>query len=109
MVREPSHFAPLKAWPRSHCILFNIRRKHRRLANNWLIPRAVSTYAPIMERKSRALIKDMLDEGQQGLLPVSPQVRDIRYLTLSIMLTQPVSCQLLCIQRHGRNHLRHPL
>ncbi|OJJ06278.1 hypothetical protein ASPVEDRAFT_55955 [Aspergillus versicolor CBS 583.65] len=48
-------------------------RKHRRLANNWLIPRAVSTYAPMMERKSRALIKDMLDEGQQGLVPVSPQ------------------------------------
>ncbi|OJJ56443.1 hypothetical protein ASPSYDRAFT_80312 [Aspergillus sydowii CBS 593.65] len=48
-------------------------RKHRRFANNWLTPRAVSTYAPMMERKSRALIKDMLDESQRGLVPVSPQ------------------------------------
>jgi len=49
------------------------RRKHRRLASNWLTPRAVSTYVPMMERKSRALIKGMLDESQQGLIPVSPR------------------------------------
>lgn len=107
MVRELSHSTPLKGSVVDISLIS--RRKHRRLANNWLIPRAVSTYAPMMERKSRALIKDMLDEGQQGLLPVSPQVCDIQSLSLSLMLTQPASRQLLCIQRHGRNHLRRPL
>ncbi|KAK7693606.1 hypothetical protein QCA50_003175 [Cerrena zonata] len=60
-------------------------RAHRRIAMQFMTPRAVQSYADMVDYESHILMRSFYSEGCHGTVPVNPQYVSVRY-TLNVML-----------------------
>jgi cytochrome P450 len=56
------------------------RRKHRKIANSILAPRAVAGYSATLEYEAHMLIKSLYHDTEQGKVPVNPARYAGRYV-----------------------------
>lgn len=56
------------------------RRKHRKIAISLLTPKAIQTYAHVLDYEAHVLVRSLFQDGKQGSLPINPAKYAGRYV-----------------------------
>ncbi|OJT13260.1 Cytochrome P450 1B1 [Trametes pubescens] len=88
-------------------------RKHRRLANSLLVPRAVATYHPWLEMEAKDMLQGLMRDGKAGAISINPQLYASRVSLNAILrlvygvrtasLDEPTVVEVLRISREFMN------
>ena len=94
------------------------RRQHRRIAMQLLTPKAMQSYAHVLDYEARIMIRSFFNETKQGTLPINPGHYAGRYAFKYGLSLLCFACEVLnrvnqqyahALVRHENGYCNRPL